>query len=572
MNTKIRELLTFIYGEDVGKETETRLEALVSRRMTNIAKPSNCGEGMLPLDEKDAFVITYGDQFQKKGQSQMKTLGEFFKQETSDFLSGVHILPFFPYTSDDGFSIVDYMAVNPDWGDWDDVEGIGRNFKLMSDLVLNHCSASSEWFKSYLACEGKYKEYFIDIPEDTDVSMVFRPRALPLLTAFDTAEGKKHVWTTFSADQVDLNFGNPDIMLEMIDVFLFHVQKGIQVIRLDAIAYLWKELGHSCLHHPKTHAAVQLFRAVVDEFVPWVVIITETNVPHKENISYFGSGTDEAQMIYQFALPPMVLDAFLREDAGHMKAWASELPQPDGRTTYFNFLASHDGVGLLPARGILTDDELEGLIESVKDRGGLISYKATATGDVPYEMNVNYCDAVAEKDLPAEDRARKFLASQSILLGFPGVPGIYVHSLIGSGNWKDGVSVTGMNRTINRQKLDFDEVTAELADPSSFRSHVFSGYRRMLAARRQNMAFHPASAFNLVSSSESVLAFERESDETGDKVLCLVNLSSKKQEQKLGNAAMRDIITDTAILPGSSRFTSENILLEPWEVLWLIRE
>jgi sucrose phosphorylase len=311
----------------------------------------------------------------------------------------------------------------------------------------------------------------------------------------------------------------------MIKVLLFHVQKGVQIIRLDAIAYLWKEIGHPSIHHPKTHAVVKLFRAVLEEIAPWVVIITETNVPHRENISYFGDLSDEAHMIYQFSLPPLVLDAFLREDVGHLRRWAEELPETGGKATFFNFLASHDGIGLLPAHGILSAGELDELVETVRSRGGRVNYKSTPQGEIPYELNITYLDAVAERELGVSVRARKFLASQAIMMVLPGVPGIYMHSLLGSENYAEGVEQTGQNRTINREKLDYDPVRRELEDPASLRGRIFGGFTRMLQARRASRAFDPAAPAQVLSLGSKIFGLLRTAPGGGERVLCLVNVT-----------------------------------------------
>ncbi|MBN2049176.1 MAG: sugar phosphorylase [Spirochaetales bacterium] len=569
MSEKIRCLIEDIYGAEKAQEVYQRLSWMLENRLKEITPPSVKGAGSLPVSEEDAFVITYGDQFRKAEAEPLAVLGQFADRYLRGLVSGIHILPFFPYTSDDGFSVVDYRAVNPAWGTWKDIQAAGGRFRLMSDLVLNHCSASSPWFKAFLRGEEPYGNYFITVDEGTDLSMVARPRALPLLTPFHTSEGKKHVWTTFSADQVDLNFACPEVLLEMIDVFLFHVRQGIQVIRLDAIAYLWKEIGHSCLHHAKTHAVVKLFRALVDEYLPWVIILTETNVPHKENISYFGDGTDEAHMVYQFSLPPLVLDAFLRQDAGHLRTWAGTLPPPDGKTTFFNFLASHDGVGVLPAQGILSEEEIEQLIGSVKNRGGLISYKATAAGKIPYEMNVNYLDAVAEASLPKELRAKKFLAAQAFLLIMPGVPGIYIHSVIGSGNWLEGVEQTGMNRTINRQKLDLDTVAEELDRPGSLRNLVYNGYASMLRVRRTRKAFHPGASFRVLPAAKGVFAAERISPDRSQRLVCMINTSLKDEECRLPTVFNGTTVVDILSSREITLSPQGSIPVPPLGVLWV---
>ncbi|MFO7849317.1 MAG: alpha-glucosidase C-terminal domain-containing protein, partial [Spirochaetia bacterium] len=348
-----------------------------------------------------------------------------------------------------------------------------------------------------------------------------------LLTPYESSRGTLHVWTTFSADQVVLNFVEPAVLLEMVRVLLYHIRRGIQVIRLDAIAYLWKEVGHPSIHHEKTHAVVKLFRTLLDKAAPWVVIITETNVPHEENVSYFGNYRDEAHMVYQFPLPPLTLDAFLREDASRLAGWASKLPDTGGRTTFFNFLASHDGIGLLPAHGILSREEIDGLVKAAGERGGFINYKATPEGQIPYEMNITYLDAVAEKSLNESVRARKFLASQAVMLSMQGVPGIYVHSLLGSGNYREGVEQTGQNRTINREKLNFTEVLGELSTPGSLRNRIFSGYNSMLKARKSHKAFHPSGAMEVVQIDSRILSLVRTSEDQSERIICLINVSSR---------------------------------------------
>jgi len=514
-----------IYGEETGRRTLRRLEDLLNTTVSGIPRQDEQQVQGLPLDERDALVITYGDSLKRPGKSPLACLRDFAEERLRGVVSGLHILPFFPYSSDDGFSIIDYYQVNPELGGWDEIRDISKGFKIMSDLVLNHCSVSSPWFEAFLRGEPEYRNFFIDVDPATDLSMIARPRTHPLLTPFETKEGIKHVWTTFSADQVDLNFAEPEVLLEMLRVMLYHIQQGVRIIRLDAIAYLWKEIGHPSIHHEKTHAVVKLFRAVIDRVAPWVVIITETNVPHRENISYFGNMDDEAHMVYQFSLPPLVLDAFLRENGEKLKKWARELPEPDGKTTFFNFLASHDGIGLLPAHGILSSEEIEGLVENTRRRGGLINYKSTPQGEIPYEMNITYLDAVAERDLPVSVRARKFLASQAVMLSLPGVPGIYIHSLLGSQNYREGVERSGQNRSINRQKLEYSQVEEELDTPGGLRNRIFSGFEQMLQARRASRAFHPGGGMRVLSSDKEVLALLRIAPDESQTVLVLINLS-----------------------------------------------
>lgn len=579
--------------EAVLKNHEHTLKSLASRHTgTSAGGPGDALGSSLPLDHRDAFIICYGDSIlpgsardyeetrknptrvgvgggvdeqgnplpkAPRGERPLEALEAFFTRHLADTVSGIHILPFFPYTSDDGFSIVDYKQVNPRLGSWEDIVRIGSRFRLMADLVLNHCSAKSPWFKGFLAGDPKYRDWFITLPEDTDTSDIARPRAHPLLTPMkarrDGTDETIHVWTTFSEDQVDLNFAHPGVLSEMLDTILYYIEQGIQVIRLDAIAYLWKELGTPSIHHPKTHLVVKFFREVLSELCPWVVLITETNVPHAENLSYFGTGTDEAHMIYQFSLPPLILDAFTRADARHLSTWARTIqagpPGPIGlHTTYFNFCASHDGIGMLPSHGILSDQEREKLIQAVSDHGGLVSYKSTKQGLIPYELNTNYLSALADPNLPVELRAQKFLASQAILLAMPGTPGIYIHSLLGSENWTQGPEITGANRTINREKLFLEDLERELADPLTLRSRVFRGYKEMLALRRTLPALHPAAAIQVPEVDDPrALVIKRFIPNTKHWVVLGVNTSSDD---------IRITLKNHGEMP-----------LGPWEYRWL---
>jgi len=590
--TNIKKLICFIYDVKENSKIVSSTLTMLEKKAAKLKMPEwfsalSPSEKKLPVNEKDSVLITYGDQFGSKGKMPLKDLQKFIKRYLGDSVSTIHILPFYPYSSDDGFSVIDYEAVDPKLGTWKDVANIGKSHKIMADLVLNHCSAKSLWFKKFLEWDAKYKDFFITADPNTDLSMVFRPRALPLLTPYDTADGKKHVWTTFSADQVDLNFANPKVLKEMLSIFLFYIKHGVSIVRLDAIAYLWKEKGHSCLHHEKTHAVVKLFREVVKVFAPWVIIITETNVPHKENLSYFGNGNDEAQMVYQFALPPLVLDAHIRGNAGHLGSWAFELKNFSDTTTFFNFLSSHDGIGVLPSRGILSSEEIENMISAVKERGGRISYKAVKDGQVPYEMNINYRSAITG-NLEGKAAINKFIASQSIMIALQGVPGIYVHSIIGSLNYSKGVEITKANRTINREKFDYDTIKDELKHKRSDRAVILSRFKKLLDARRNEKAFHPQAAQVILPGPGALFAFLRipkgvtlKNEASGNAgsgiVLCVYNISGKilkyfpdwKYFDMSGSAGFTDIITgkkSSALIMSKG---SAMVTLGPWEFAWI---
>lgn len=550
MSQNISDLLNFLYGESDARVAEEALRTLINKYAGRLPR----GEGARILSERDALLITYADQVAEPDAAPLETLTGFCEQHLTDVVSGVHILPFYPWTSDDGFSVKDFFTVAPEYGTWAEVTRLGSRFDLMFDAVFNHMSAQGDWFQRFLRDEPEFRDFFVTVEGEPDLSQVVRPRALPLLTDFKTAYGLKRVWTTFSADQVDLNVQNPRVLLALLDALLFYVEQGARFIRLDAIAYLWKRLGTSCIHLPQTHAVIQLMRAVLDELAPQVQLITETNVPHTDNISYFGDGTNEAQLVYNFALPPLVLHALLRGDASHLTSWASALKAPSDRTTFFNFLASHDGIGINPARGILPQPEIDFLVERCQAHGGFINYKHLSDGSKsPYEMNIVYFDAVNDPAAgdPLETQVDRFMVAQAIMLSLTGMPGIYFHSLFGSRNDREAALQSGINRRINRQKFKSAELEAELSNPASLRARVFARFQELLRIRRAHRAFAPNARQQVLAVDERAFVVLRESRDGKNRVLCLHNLSNQTvQLPALGSAA------------GIAR-------LAPYEVKWL---
>lgn len=538
----ISRLLCQMYDEQRAGTIGPRVLALIEQYCGRIPVPNQT-----ELTEKDAMLITYGDHILSADSNPLQTLTRVCESHLKGLISSIHILPFFPWSSDDGFSVKDYRQVDPALGTWDDIEKLGQSFRLMFDGVINHMSAESDWFQYFLKNEEPYNRYFLTVDGNPSLSDVIRPRALPLLTEFDTIKGPRKVWTTFSADQVDLDFHNPDVLLEILDILLEYALRGAQFIRLDAIAYLWKEIGTTCLHLPQTHAFIQLLRVVLDETAPHVRIITETNVPHEDNVSYFGDGTNEAQLVYNFALPPLVLHTLLTGDSTALSNWAHNLEYPTDQTTYFNFLASHDGIGLNPARGILTDAEIENLVKHTTDHGGLISYKNNPDGSQsPYEMNINYFDALSDPvgNEPLQLQVDRFMAAQAIMLMLRGVPGIYFHSLFGSRGWRAGVEQTGQNRTINRQKLEFSSFHKELSDSENLRYRVFSRYSRLLHLRSQSTAFHPNGSQEILDMGPGLFALSRISPDGSSSALFIQNVTPYPQ-----------LIYQTELQPYETRLT-----------------
>ncbi len=500
----------------------------------------------------------------------------------SGVINTVHILPFFPYSSDDGFSVIDYYKVRPALGSWDILAQFKKHgIKLMFDAVFNHVSKESKWFQGFTQGSPPFDSYFHVVDPDTDLSTVTRPRANPLLTRVSTSDGPKHVWTTFSEDQIDLNYSNPAVLLKMVDILLHYIDHGVDIIRLDAVSYIWKEIGTSCINLPQAHALTQLFRAILDAVAPGVLLITETNVPHEQNVAYFGNGRNEAHMVYQFSLPPLIAHALLSGSSTKLNTWAKGLSSPSNRTTFFNFTASHDGVGLLPAKGILNDGEIDLLIRAARAAGGGVSVRANgSSSQEPYEVNTTYFDLLNPKNggCDPELEKRRFLVSQAIMLSLAGVPGIYFHSLLGSRNFMEGVKQENHLRAINRQKLNLKQLRKDLKEEKSFRHQVFYDYRHMIQCRIEQKAFHPNATQRVLSLGVEVFALLRSAEEHGEDILALHNLTGRScpiefnsQDMGLGKVqSMRDVLTDS--LYSFSDEQNPKLTLSPYQALWLRKE
>jgi glucosylglycerate phosphorylase len=557
----IQRILSDVYGEATGKAAFDKIFPII-KRSSDLKRRKKTH-----FSQEDVFLITYGDTLNKTGEAPLETLYKFAVSRFKDVFSTIHILPFFPFSSDDGFSVVDFFAVDPGLGDWKDIQRMGRKFQLMFDLVLNHVSSKSTWFQNYLDENPYYKDLAIEVDPSTDLSLVTRPRSLPLLTRFDKTSGDPvYVWTTFSADQIDLNYKSVDVLEKMVKVLLFYVKKGATVIRLDAIAYLWKEVGTACIHQRQVHQLVQLFRKILDVAAPDVLLITETNVPHQENVRYFGDGKNEAQMVYNFTLPPLLLYSFIQEDSRALSRWAECLRLSSPDNTFFNFTASHDGIGVRPLEGILTRAEIEKLIDIVKENGGGVSYKRNPDGShSPYELNITYIDALVNPENKNDPwHIPRFLASQAIQLVLPGVPAIYIHSLLGSRNWQAGVCQTQSQRAVNREKLRANDVLLQLKDPETFRSRIFYHFIHMIKTRRRQSAFHPKADFEILNIDPKVFAVTRRSK--AQTIYTVTNISSSRAKVSLSDAKapfrMKDLIT-------GDDFRTDAFTLDPYQFLWL---
>ena len=580
---RIARLLGVMYGgpavDDILPELE-RLLRVHAAHMTEEARASHAAfRAEDRFSERDVVLITYGDLLTAPSQPPLQVLARFLRRFMRGAINTVHILPFFPYSSDRGFSVIDYEEVDPGLGTWDDISALAGEFRLMFDGVFNHASSRSRWFQHFRDRRPGYEDFFVafttrDAIEPDYLRLILRPRTSDLLTPYTTLDGTRFVWTTFSPDQVDLNFRNPRVLLRVVEILLAYVRRGADLVRLDAVTYIWRELGTSCAHLRETHAVVQLFRAVLDVAAPSVVLITETNVPHADNISYFGDGTDEAQLVYNFALPPLVLHTFHTGSCDVLARWARTLAPPSATTTFFNFLSSHDGVGLLGARGILSEAQIDGLVARTQAHGGYVSYRSNGDGtDSPYELNITWYSALNREDggEPSSLQVARFLAARAIALVLQGVPGIYLPTLFGATNDTEAVRRGAGNRSINRRTYDERALMRALDDPASRESQVARRMRRLLRRRVAQPAFHPAASQRILDVGPHVFAVLRARTSV-QTLLALTNVTAEARLVEVPTASIGDAPHWVDVLsrtPHEATGETLRVELPPYGLAWL---
>ena len=582
---RARKRLGFLYGEEAAEPVLGHVDRLVRVHDAHATPEIRAAEEAFDprerFTEKDAVLITYGDLVVSEGRSPLATLSDFAYVLFRGLVTTVHVLPFFPSSSDRGFSVISYEEVDPRLGSWEEIARLGRGFRLMFDGVFNHVSAKSRRFQKFLAGDPEYQRFFRVFSsreeiDDDHLKLVLRPRTSDLLSEFATVEGPRWLWTTFSRDQIDLNFRHPRVLLEVLEILLYYVRRGADLVRLDAVTYIWHELGTRCAHLVQTHEVVKLVRDVLDAAAPHVALVTETNVPHADNVTYFGDGTDEAQMVYNFALPPLVLHAFVAGSAEALAAWAAQLAPPSETTAFFNFLDSHDGIGVMGARGILPEEEIARLCERVKAVGGLVSMRTGEGGaPSPYELNVTWWSALndAQADEPLERKVDRFVASRAIALSLRGVPGIYLLSFFGARNDLDAVKRDGQARSINRSALREEWLFEQFADPASVPSRTASRFIDLLGLRAAEPAFHPAAPQRVLRLDPRLFVVARTPRAEGATVVAVVEVSGSEVETRLSLAAaglegerLLDLVSGGKVVTSAGEAL---LRLRPYQVLWL---
>ena len=521
--------------------------------------------------QEDVVVITYGDSLLKADEKPLVTLQHFINRYLGESVNSVHILPFFPYSSDDGFSVIDYSSVNESLGDWSDIQAIAKDRRLMSDLVINHCSSRSAWFDNFIKGEGIGHDFFYTASPDDDLSDVVRPRTSDLLRETETGKGTQHVWCTFSHDQVDFDFRNPDVLKSFVSIIRLYLDMGVKIFRFDAVAFLWKKLSSSCINLPETHEVVRLLRTLLEHAQTDAVIITETNIPNTQNLTYFGNA-NEAHAIYNFSLPPLLINTLVTGNCLYLKRWLMSMPPAQNGTAYFNFIASHDGIGLRPAEGLLNDDELISLVETMQGFGGKVSWRSTESGQQkPYEINIALFDALQGTTKGKDNLGlERFICAHAIMFALEGIPGLYIHSLLGTQNDYEKVANTQQNRSINRHRWDYQELQENLADKSDHHAIVLASLKELLDIRIKQPAFHPNATQFTLHLGLQLFGFWRQSLGRKQSIFSVSNITD--HEIELSIQELNLIMTDdwVELISGVEiDMQQEFILLSPYQTVWI---
>jgi sucrose phosphorylase len=583
---RILKRLTFLYDGKTAQAWYPELERIL--KVHHAHKPSEMSDLEKNYDsterftQKDMVLITYGDLIEGEQHNPLASLAYFVERpQLRGIFNTIHILPFFPYSSDRGFSVTNFRKVDPKLGSWKEIAEIGKRYHLMFDGVLNHISARSRAFREFLNGNPYFRDMVVhyDSPDaltPEQIQLIRRPRTSDLLTKFESIDGPIWVWTTFSPDQVDLNYQNPLVLMQIMDILLLYIRNGADVMRLDAVTYLWEEPGTTGASLEQTHEILKLIRDVVDLVAPGVALLTETNVPHEENISYFGDGTDEAHMVYNFALPPLVLHTFYSKDVTALSNWARDLEYPTSKTTYLNILDTHDGVGVMGVRDILTEDQIQELIRKAVDNNALISYRSSREGsEKPYEINTTWWGALNNPD-SGEDlqvQIRRFVASRCIPFLIKGVPAIYFVGLGAVPNDPSVAETTDSKRDINRHPLSESQINEDLTDPASPLSLIRESLGHIALIRIKERAFHPGGEHRILSISPQVFTVLRTSPEADERILCLINVSDEPQNIDIPESDLEERTTGWMDLVGGKGYGNEedflSMELEPYQVMFL---
>ena len=562
---KIISILKKIYRQILTKQNIDLLKNEIVQLIEDFNKKNRVNK--INISEKTSLIISYGDNIYSSQSSSMKIFQKFFQKNLEKLFDTIHFLPFYPSSSDSGFAVKDHYQIDKKIGNWSDLKKISKSKKIMADVVINHASARGLWFKNFLKRKKPGKDYFLTVNSKFNTSKVVRPRDHKLLKKIKIFEKNDYLWRTFSPDQIDLNFKNPSVLLRFIKIIIHLINNGVTIFRLDAIAYLWKQNGTKCINLSQTHEIIKLLRVVTSLLNVQTLIITETNLPEKENLSYFGKN-NEANWVYNFSLPPLLIHAFLFENSSYLNQWSRKLPSTKHGNCYLNFIASHDGIGIRPTEGILNEKTLSSFLKRLKKNGSKFSYrKVQNKSKKVYEANITVFDALKKSDFDPKGLffLERYISAHAIMVSFEGVPAVYFNSLFGKSNDEAKYIITGNNRDVNRYKWNFNNITTKLRDKKSKQSIFYRNIGALLETKRKQKAFHPNASRININLGPKIFCFKRISKDKKQSIICMTNLSSKIQTPNFKKTgSYRDLLNSNL------KFREGNsLILKPFQTVWL---
>lgn len=573
INLDILKRLNFIYRSIISEDKTLEYSKKINKLINNYKDigPKNSKNDY--WSENTILLITYADSISRglSGKT-LNDFGKFYKKYLEKFINSIHFLPFFPSSGDGGFSVKNHNDVDKAYGTWEDIQSLSKKANIMTDLVLNHSSSKGDWYKNFLDDKDPGKNYFYVVDKNYDCSKVVRPRDHDLLTEIELQNKKKFLWCTFSHDQIDLNFKNPDVLLEFIKLILKLSSYGIKIFRLDAVAFIWKQPGTTCLNLSQTHEIIKLLRDIVDQLDKNLIIVTETNLPKQENLSYFGKN-DEAHWIYNFSLPPLIVNTFLFEDSVALTKWSMKMPPAQLGNAYLNFIASHDGIGMRPAEGILSDKEIKKMLQRLKKNGSKFSMRKLSNNEEKvYEANISLFNALqfTDSDLKGKFALKRFIAAHCIILAIEGVPAFYFNSLFATKNDEETFANTGVKRNLNRYKWHYSTLVDLIKTNNTIEKNCYEIFKELISIRKIQPAFHPNATQFTLNLDKNIFAVWRQSRDRKQSIFALTNVSSKTIKLNTNKINLIDDEKWFDLLSQETKITDDQyVKLMPFQSLWI---
>ncbi|MEW4370569.1 sucrose phosphorylase [Paenibacillus kandeliae] len=425
--------------------------------------------------QNKAMLITYADSLGNN----MGELADILDQHLQGVISGVHLLPFYPSSGDRGFAPMDYTQVDPALGSWEDVRRISSTFYMMYDFMINHISQQSKYFQDFLEKkdESAYADLFIRYkdfwpngePTEEDVDLIYKrkPRAPYVEVTFKDGSTEK-VWCTFDEQQIDLDVTTETTRQFIRDNLNFLAEQGASVIRLDAFAYANKKIGTNCFFVEPDIWEMLQYAADLTE-AKGVEVLPEIH----EHYSIQLKIADKGYYVYDFALPMLVLHALYSGQTNRLANWLNICPRKQ-----FTTLDTHDGIGVVDVKDLMTDEEAEMTRESLYSKGANVKkiYSSEAYNNLDiYQINCTYYSALGNND-------QAYVLARALQCFAPGIPQIYYVGLLAGENDIELLERTKEGRNINRHYYSKEEVAQEIQRPVVQRLFDLLRFRNTSAA------------------------------------------------------------------------------------------